>query len=234
MEFIIVAPLYFILLGGLFILGDLAVNRIRVHIGDHFVTWVGGSRFCPVDGNGNKDKNKVQAILKPLYDLSIGGAVNGVGFKVDSSDDRASAGNHANLNSFMKFHMGKVKRLPLKMPGWARGMFTMNDAMEGKDGSGEYEDMVFNRDRGFSSYVFHRCALSGIDKYAPSAEKDGYSRSRGISADRLVHGDYVSSVVGDFWISDPGYGDGGGVGNSQSGSAQSMGEVPRYLGYFGE
>ena len=183
MEFVVVAPLYFILLGGLFILGDLAMNRIRVHMGDHFVTWVGGSRFCPVkpSSKDDKDVDKVQALLKPLYDLSIGGAVDEVGFKVDTpSDQRSSRWNHTDLNHFMRLYMGRVKRLPLKMPDWARGMFGMQDAVTGTANMDEYETITYTSDECFRAYSFHRLLLTGIDT-EDDGRSDTYSRARSIS-----------------------------------------------------
>lgn len=197
MEFVLVAPLYFILLGGLFIVGDLTMNNVRRHMGDHFVTWVGGSRFCPVDENGYRTSEKVQSILKPLYDLSIGGAVDGVGFKVDC-EDKASGDDE--LNYFMRFYMGRVRKLPVAMPDWARGMLSMEESLSGKDVVDEYATVTLEQKNYFRSYSFHRLALSGIDGGDPVVDQN--SRSRLVPASSLVQSGYLGNVIAEGWASE--------------------------------
>ena len=233
MEFIVVAPLYFVLLGGLFILGDLVVNRIRIHMGDHFVTWVAGSRFCPVDESGDKDSEKVRALLKPLYDLSIGGSPDDVGFKVDYYEGDTTSASNTRLNHFMGFYMGRIKRLSLKIPNWATGMFAMQEVMTSSADANRYSTINYQSDECFRSYSFHRLPLTGIDKNEASSSRDGYSRSRDVSSDELVHDGYISRVVSDYWISDPGYGNGTASENAPAVS-KKLGTIPRILGYFGE
>ena len=209
---------------------DLITNRIRVHMGDHFVTWVGGSRFCPVDAKGEKDAEKVKTILKPVYDLSIGGPIEDVGFKVDYSDDKNTDFNH-----FMMFYMGRVKRLPIKMPDWARGMLAMEDAVVGNANINENSVVTYTSDECFRSYTFHRLPLSGLDANGGDTKGDSHSRARGISGSDLVNGEYVFKVIEDNWTNDvDGDSTAAGGGSSSPGTSQAMGDIPRHLGYFAE
>lgn len=211
MEFVIVAPLYFVLLGGLFIVGDLAMNRIRVHIGDHFVTWVAG---C-----GVTDNEKVKRWLKPMYDLSIGGNIDSAGFKVDKANDKDSK----RLNQFMALYMGHVKRLPLKMPDWARGMFGMEEAVFGSSPNDEYANVTFESEH-FRSFSFHRLPHVKVD---PKFNRD-FNRTA-ISATNLVQRGYLDNVYRDTWPYEP-FAD---VKLPELSPLQH-GAVERSLGYFGE
>lgn len=206
MEFVVVAPLYFAILGGMFIVGDLVTNSARMHMGDFFVTWVGGGRFCPVDANGDEDAKEVKALLKPLYDLSLNGAVDGVGFKVDY--EKGAEQSDQELNCFMRFYMGKVKELPISMPGYISGMFSMEDAMHGKDGADEYATVTFKRTEkdDFRSFSFHRQKLFGIDDDLPGGVRspESNSRGRGIRASEMVQAGYLGNVIAEGWASDIG------------------------------
>ena len=211
MEFVIVAPLYFVLLGGLFIVGDLAMNRIRVHIGDHFVTWVAGS--------GVTDDKKVKRWLKPMYDVSIGGNIDDAGFKVDRDTDKEGR----RLNQFMALFMGHVKRLPLKMPDWARGMFGMEEAVFGSSSNDEYANVTFESEH-FRSFSFHRLPHVKVD-----TEFNRDFNRKTVSAADLVQRGYLDNVYRDTWPYEP-FAD---VARPELVSSQH-GAVSRTLGYFGE
>ena len=229
MEFIIVAPLYFILLGGLFIVGDLAMNKIRFHIGEHFVTWVGASRYCPVVANGGaRDPDQIKAWVKPMYDLSIGGAIDNAGFRVDTPKEDVSQYFH---NHFMQFYMGRIKKLPVKMPDWARGMLSMGDVMQGNAINDEYATISFERGESFHSYSFHRLPLAGIDTKA----YDSYSRSKDIPASQVVGDEILSHVVGaDAWINNLDDDKGGAPNPTVKIAVKNEEDVLRFLGAFAE
>lgn len=221
MEFIIIAPIYFLLLGGLFMVADLAVNKIRMHIGDELVTWLGASRFCPQDGAGKRDPSKVADSLKPIFERSIGGAI--IGFKVSSTRDALQ------LNDFMSCYSGGIVKLPVRIPEWVRGMMSMADMMSGKADSewrnrSEVEmDCDYERIR-----VFHRHALSGID--LPSDLDDPVSRDRNISARDMIVRGYLVNVIDGSWIHLA-------EGNDGTGMSLTDGQdIPagRLLGQFGE
>lgn len=193
MEFVIVAPIYVFLLGGLFMVGDLVLNRIRMHIGDHFVTWVGGSRFCPVDDNGERSAEIVGKRLRPIFADAIGGAI--VEYQVDvtvpGKDDSRR------LNSFMALYFGGIVDIPVKVPDWVRGMMSLLN-----DGVDEYGRSVSYDANYPRSFVFHRLPLAGIDENSSGGAGDGFCRSReSLSASTVAYGGYVDNVArADPWI----------------------------------
>lgn len=195
MEFIIVAPLYFILLGGLFAVADVAVSRIRLHISDHFVTWVGGSRLCPLDEDGRRDGALVQSQLKSLYDESIGGPLQEDYFKVDSERDDGTK-----INAFMGLYKGGVRVLRINVPSWARGMLASQDVvMNTGDAPMLGSTIAFSCDYE-RSFCFNRFGL---------ATSPAFNRDRNaIPAQDLATRGYLNNVVSDRWISQVDEGDG--------------------------
>lgn len=191
MEFVVVLPLYLLLLGGLFLVADLAVNKLRKHIGDELVTWVGASRFCPQDNTGQRDSGRVAALLLPLFERSIGGAV--IGFKVNSKEETLWQ------NNFMSCYAGGIIKLPIHMPEWVRGMMAVSDLMSGKSNSEwrNQSEIQIACDTSQTT-VFQRQALSGIDM--DSDMGDAVSRDRAISACDVVVRGYLDNVVNGEWI----------------------------------
>lgn len=220
MEFVLVAPLYFLLLGGLFLVADLVVNRIRMQIGDELVTWVAASRFCPQSDNGERDASKVADLLDPLFERSIGGAV--IGFRVNTT-------NAARFNNFLDFCSGGISKLPVKVPEWVRGMMSMLGLMSGSSDSDWLNRSVVEVNCDFPrAYVFQRRALSGIDR-DPDPD-DAASRDRALSASDVVTRGYLEEVLMDDWIHlDDGK-------EEEAPSMRVQQDIPkrRYLGMFGE
>lgn len=224
MEFVVVAPLYFVLLGGLFMVADLMVNKMRMHFGDHLVTWVAGSRFCPSQGpNGEDAATFVNGLVKTMFERSIGGAP-GDDFHVDRE-----IGSGMKVNSFMALDMGCIDSLPIKMPSWARGMFAMQEVMTGDKVSelAAQNEFRYKCDF-FRSFSFHRLALSGID--AGGGAVDGYSRAKNIPiAYTLVSGN-LDQILSDRWIGSEE--EGGGV--TSGGSGANGFSTQRTLVQYGE
>lgn len=219
MEFIIVAPLYFVLLGGLFMLADLMVNKMRMHFGDHLVTWVAGSRFCPSQGPNDEDAATfVNGLVKTMFERSIGGAP-GDDFHVDRE-----IGSGMKVNSFMAIDMGCIDSLPIKMPSWARGMFAMQDVMI----SGTLPELATKNEFRykcdfFRSFSFHRLPSSEID--------EGYSREKTIPiAQTLISGN-IDLILSDHWV---GSEEGGNANGSSGGSGGTVFSVQRTLVKYGE
>lgn len=218
MEFVIVAPLYLVLLAGLFAVADLAVSRIRLHISDHFVTWVGGSRFCPLGEDGLRDGTLVQSQLRTLYDESIGGPLQENFFKVDSDRDDGTK-----INAFMGLYKGGVRILLVNVPSWVRGMMSSQDVVMNTG-----EDPMLGSTVGFScdyerSFCFNRFGL---------ASTPDFNRDRNaVSAQDVATCGYLNNVVSDSWISQVGDGTG-----SPSMSITVAQELPngRKLGGFAE
>ncbi len=186
MEFVLVAPLYLMLLGGLFMVGGLMLNRLRMHVGDHLVTWVGGSRFCPMDEDGNPSGEKVEELTLQLFRIPIGGPlVNEQGFDVKKVDE-----DPAKINDFMALFFGGIKRLPLDVPSWIRGMLGLHGVMM-HEGDNEWflmETSEYNAgyDRSFS---FHRLPMG-----------DDSNRSSTVSSADLVTAGYLEAVLQEGWI----------------------------------
>lgn len=231
MEFVVVAPLYFILLGGLFMVGDLVVNRVRFHIGEHFVTWVGASRHRPPGKTKEEQANKIKALVKPMYDLSIAGAIDNAGFRIDTPNPSTEQIFH---NSFMQFYMGRINQLPINMPEWARGMLEMENAMQGNANMDEYSTVNFKtKEVVFHSFSFHRRELSGIDNDI----FDNYSRSKDVSAGQLAtdEDNILSNVItGERWVNELSEENGGEPNPKLSFERRDSDEVLRYLGPFAQ
>jgi len=185
MEFVVVAPLYLVLLGGMFILGELMLERIRMHIGDRYVVWMGGSRFCPtkvVDGKKEVDDEWLGKSLRPLFARSIGGDA-AVDFQVDRGDD-----DSVQINGFMSLYMGGVTNMTVSLPGWATGMMSATSASGGENDnatSAEYSERQYNVNY-FRTYVFLR------DEAAERLSKD-------VDAAEMISG-RLSDAVSDRWI----------------------------------
>ena len=206
MEFVIVAPLYFLLLGGMFMVGDLILNRARMHIGDHLATWVGASRFCPKNGNG-KDKEAVDLFVQELFDRAIGGIVphgENDGFDTDWFDVREDH-RKSKVNGFMELFYGGIRQLPVKIPNWVRGMVGMHGVMVG-----EGADEVFLMDTAdfncgdWRSYSFHRLPMHGIDDTQdPTGDDEKISRSKRIAAGdiAIANRGHVGNVIMETWVS---------------------------------
>lgn len=223
MEFVLVAPLYFLLLGGLFLVADLSVNKMRMQFGDELVTWVGASRFCPHGEDGGRDAGKIAELLVALFERSIGGA--DIGFRVN-----AATGEHR-LNDFMSYYSGGIVKLPVQVPGWVRGMMSMSGLMAGKadPDSAWFNRATIDMDCDFPRvHVFHRHALSGIDR--SSDLDDPVSRDRAIPIHDVVTRGYLGNVLDGRWIH---------LDEGNDGTGQSLfqpQELPRrrFLGMFGE
>ncbi len=229
MEFVIVAPLYFLLLGGMFMVGGLLLNRIRMHVGDHLVTWVGGSRFCPTDSDSRtgekvRSSEKVKELTAQLFGVPIGGmSMDDDGFEVKLTDD-----DKEKVNDFMGLYFGGITRLPVNVPAWVRGMMGMHGTMtDGGDSewflmeTAEYE-CGFDR-----SYSFHRLFMD-LDSKDGSSGDVSY-RSKSISAADVAMRGYLESVLGEIWI-------GGAVSEKKTVSIGEAKTFPqgRLLGRFGE
>ena len=227
MEFVVVAPLYFVLLGGLFIVADLMVNRIRMHIGDHLVTWVGGSRYCPAEGpDGESAADFLSGTVKTLFERSIGGPPGN-----DFSVMRETASG-VDANAFMALNYGSVNALPVKMPSWARGMFAMQEATTG-DALSEMatQDVVWYDCDYFRSFSYHRLALTGIDTGIDPA--DVYSRARDIPMAHTLLSGNLNDLLDDEWIALE-KDDDGGTSTTSPGVDESGFPIRRALVQFGE
>ena len=227
MEFVIVAPLYFLLLGGIFMVGGLMLNRIRMHVGDHLVTWVGGSRFCPVDSDSldedNRSAEKVKELTAQLFGIPVGGmTLDDEGFVVKRPDDDLSR-----VNDFMALYFGGITRLPVNIPAWIRGMMGMQGAMT-TDGNSEWFLMdTAEYECGYArSYSFHRMFLD-LDSKDGSGGDSSY-RSKSISAADVATRGYLEGVLNETWIGRPSQAKATVIGEAQT--------FPqgRLLGRFGE
>ncbi len=182
MEFVIVAPLYFALLGGVFYVGELALNRMRLAVGDHTGTWLGASRFTP-DGaqiGGMLGDVLFKDTLEPVGTINV---------------ERSSDGKK--LNYYMALYKGGIERLEISLPMWAKGMLRMQDAAFGGDTADLADKDGYTYMEGatdhFRSYSFHR--------YASSAWPATHNRAA--PAKELVMKGILANVVTDVWIGCP-------------------------------
>ena len=215
MEFLLVLPLYFALVGGLFFVGELMINRIRLQIGDFTVAWMGADNFT-----GESITSEMKYLLSEAFDT-------------DGSFEVRQVNEESKVNHFSALFMGGVK-LTIEMPIWIRGMTAMQnmtmgekDKMLNEDNQAVDFDWVNTKDHHFfdgyathmRSRLFHRIAYSGTE----------FDRSREINAQEMVAAGYLANVISDSWINNAE--DGIPVGSIEN---VDQGEIKRVLWTFGQ
>ena len=177
MEFIVVAPLYFALLGGMYFVGELMLNRYRLAVGDHLGTWLAGTRL--MDRSGGND--------------AIGGLFQDYLFR-DTHElaGQLSIGRDTRgMNYFMSMYGGGIKRLSISVPNWIRGMLYMHQAFSG----GDMDDLKTKRTFDyFKDADYHRSFSFHRSSGWPS------SHNRAASAFDIVNSEILANVLGDTWI----------------------------------
>ncbi len=191
MEFILVAPLYFALLGGMFYVGELALNRIRLHVGDHCGTWLAACRFMDKpteawDAAGNPIDPIGTLLREHLFGETM--ELSNGAIWVDRVEDAYR------FNHFMAFFKGGVDHLAVSMPDWARGMLFMSEATTGGEERENLDTKLYyryneNAPEPYRSYSFHRDSLTWPFNYDRSAP-----------AISLVSQNILMNVLQDPWV----------------------------------
>ena len=115
METVIAIPLYMIMLGGIFWIGDLIVTRQQLVIADRYVAWNKGMRH---DDKGQTDAGTVHRLLFADAD----GAPSQY-HKPTAGDGKIDA-----VYDWSHKASGQV-RLDMRMPEWTRYMFNAGQVM---------------------------------------------------------------------------------------------------------
>ncbi len=183
MEFVVVAPLYFLLLGGLFYIGEFALNRVRINVGDQLLTWSVATRFC-------QDKGGIKQLLTGwLFGDTLEYALLTV------NDASQTVGG----NAFCSAYVGGIERIEIGMPSWANGMMNMRKAVSGETLAATDLQTRFSyfddADMSIRTVVMHRI------KDFP----DEYDRSKNIRACDLMPRNYLVNVFVDSWIHSGGW-----------------------------
>ena len=181
MEFVVVMPLYCALLGGLFFLGELSVNRIRLQVGDQVGTVLAATRLMKPTPGMERD---------PIVDL-LGRYVFGDTLELAGE---ISVGRDPMIqNGFMAMWAGGIKRLEVKAPTWMRGMLYMREAFDG----GEMENLKANPTYEYlpgtdwrRSVSFHR-----VRRWREEV-------NRAANAGEVVNYGILMNVLSDNWILD--------------------------------
>ena len=177
MEFVVVAPLYFALLGGMFFVGELMLNRYRLAVGDHLGTWLAGTRL--MDRSGGND-----AIGALFQDYLFRDTHELAG---ELKVGRVAVWN----NYFMSMYGGGIQRLSVSVPDWVRGMMYMQQAFSGGDMSDLDTKRTYDY---FKGEDYHRSfSLHRVSSW-PS------SHNRSASSFDIVNSDVLMNVLGDSWI----------------------------------
>lgn len=235
MEFIIVAPLYFLLLGGMFIVGDAALARIRIHLADHLVTWLGGDRRFTKFNDSSEALRLAKKAVATVFSRTM--SADAPTFFVDRSK-----GKHKNVNDFCALYMGMVDSLELPIPNWISGAFDMYRVMSKEEKwwnpNGEEYDLAGGKSTGFDfrdyeknenyrAYAFHRLWLDGVDD--EQGGRNSSSRAKSISAGELVMDGHLVKTLNEPWIST-----GGNDEEISIGASDKMSAISRMLGEYGE
>ena len=180
MEFVIVAPLYFLLLGGMFYVGEFLLNRVRINIGDNFLTWSVATRL----------KSAEMPITSYLENWLFSESLEKARLTVDLSS------NSSEVNQFCGLFKGGIDRVEIGIPVWAMGMLTMHKIMVGQmlseDDTAARFDFFDENESNVRAVCLHR--FNELDA-AP-----GYSRSKDIPARDLLPQNNLANVISDGWI----------------------------------
>ena len=179
MEFVVVLPLYCALLGGMFFVGELMVNRIRLHVGDQVGTVMAATRLFQVSSDSEDDP-----IVTTLGKYVFGDTLELAGEITVGRDPKS-------LNGFMAMWAGGVKRLDVSAPDWMRGMLYMHESFNGSD----MEDLKTKR---VYSYLPGEDYRRSVSFHRNSAWSEALNRSA-TSGEVVCYGILVN-VLSDNWI----------------------------------
>jgi len=115
METVLVIPLYMIMLGGIFWIGELMIARQKLVIADRYIAWNKGLRY---DDKGQIDSGTI----RKLYFSEPGGA------PLENQRVTSSVGTIADTFDWSHAAEGQAK-LDIEMPDWTRFMFNAGRAM---------------------------------------------------------------------------------------------------------
>lgn len=180
MEFVIVAPLYFLLLGAMFFVGEFMLNRIRLHIGDRCLVWSVADRFT-----GNSAAWAQPFMMDKLFGSTFEKAI----LTVDN-------GANKQFNNFCQYFQGGITELEIGIPQWAIGMVNMGKVLSGEsltDDDSRSQFPFFQEDDSHDRYAM-------LSRVPEDSVEVGYSRSRGVFASNLLGNDgYLMNVFLDRW-----------------------------------
>lgn len=213
MECLVVLPIYFALLGGLFLIGEIVVNKMRVEIGDSVVTRLAADRMGLNAPLGDA--------MTYLFQEKFDGRGEYDVRQAHEEDDAAE------VNFFATKYSGGVT-LDLHLPDWIRGWLSLGnvmaeDSQRDRDENGgelkwaevgENGDLTFFKSTAnpFRAYVVHRMKPEDITSgNMVETMKTAYNRSRttrdevqdwdGVSAGEMIHRGILENVVRDGWLS---------------------------------
>lgn len=217
MEWVVMLPIYFSLMGGCFLLGEIIVNRIRLQIGDHAVTWLVGDRM-------GQQNITPEGAMSYLFSEKFDG--NGK-FRVDRGTDSEA------MNHFATIYRGGVK-FDLALPDWILGPLDHGNIMAEESShyiDAEGRSFLWSRDaanvtlfaqedesgRHLRSYSLHRVKPMDFlpdDTAMYEQTKNDYNRARtapvdiqewaGVDAGSMLANGFLVNVLGDNWIEDVG------------------------------
>ena len=171
MEFVIVAPLYLILIGGAAAVFDLSIGRCRLHMADRYFTWMYASRWCP------SDKLVDDAFLNGVYGRTFSPAPEAMHYEVVESRPDGVAWQ----NAFAFLAAGGQRDYTIKLPSWIRTMMALQDSSSmPADGEVKFS-CDYNR-----VFCLHRTPAN--------------MRGDEISAHALVVRGMAGNIANDFWI----------------------------------
>ena len=217
LECVVMLPVYFALMSGCFLLGEMIVNRIRLQVGDHAITWLVGDRM------GQSDITPEGAMSYLFAEMFDGRGK----FRVDRGTDSEA------MNHFATIYRGGVK-FDLALPDWILGPMDLGNIMAEerfRDTDSDGADFTWSRDasvvaifaqeddsgKHLRSYSLHRVKPADFlpeDRDMYAEVKQDYNRARtqrvdiqeweGVDAGSMLANGILSNVVGDNWIEDVG------------------------------
>ncbi|MGN0833644.1 MAG: hypothetical protein ACI4RD_08370 [Kiritimatiellia bacterium] len=247
MECIVVLPLYLALFGGLFFLGEVAVNRLRMKVGDFSVTWMGGDRHG-VEVSGD-DRFGMEYLFQERFDSKGSYSV----WEAQYANGSGTAVNKINYHSAL--YQGCVD-FTVGIPDWIRGLLFAQTAMTGAEdglpdvdgppGVREWDAVnevaIFGGDSYPRSVSIHRIRPATLqDPSFAAVLRTNYNRARtggdaemdwpAKRAQVMLADNTLLNVIADSWIVSV---QDVGANNVQAISQVTAADVPRALAQFGE
>ena len=179
MEGVLVLPLYLMLLGALFIVGDLAMGRLALLAGERAVTWLAGDRF------GNDPDPAVQAAMD-VSSMTLEG-----GEAVEAVRGEKRIGNH-----WLDAYQGYIV-LGVHVPYWVE-LANADHGTRPREGAGNGElpfrdgYVLPDEDTGGGNRYWRSCVVRRL-------EDAGEAYDRSASAVQLL-ANVERNVVGEPWV----------------------------------
>jgi len=177
METVIAIPIYMIMLGGIFWIGDLAVTRQKLAVANRYVAWNKGLRYDDRGGIGADDIHRL--FLSDKY-----------GVKSQYHTPNVRSAQIQATYDWSHLANGEVSAR-VRMPDWVHGMINSMKIQTGEGGWMSDATEVYGRERAGQRHV--------VLMRTPAEARPSYIRNKyGVSASGEV-ADQWRDIANEMW-----------------------------------